>query len=96
MSYGSYAFAALAADLGFMLRLLTLIMLAVFVCWLAGYASLLIGVKFVTAWRRRREQAACHAEVARGLAEIDRFVQAHATRTAGSGCTDPDADHDES
>ncbi|HEX6522067.1 MAG TPA: hypothetical protein VF070_18980 [Streptosporangiaceae bacterium] len=95
MSYGGYAFAALAVDLGFILRLLTLIMLAVLVCWLAGYAFLMIGVKVVTAWGRRREQSAYRAEVARGLAELDRFVQAHAARTAGSGRADPDANHDE-
>lgn len=95
MSYGGYAFAALAVDLGFILRLLTLIMLAVIVCWLAGYTFSLIGAKVVTTWRRRREHAAYRAEVARGLAEIDRFVQAHAARPAGSGRTDPDANHDE-
>lgn len=95
MSDGGYAFAALAVDLGFILRLLTLIMVGVFVCWLAGYAFLLIGAKVMTAWRRRREQAAYRAEVARGLADIDRFVQAHAARTAGSGRPDPDANHDE-
>jgi ABC-type protease/lipase transport system fused ATPase/permease subunit len=94
MGSGSYAFADLAVDLVFILRLLAALMVALGVCWLAGCALLLTCAKTATAWRRRRERAAYRAEVARGLAEIDRFVRAHAGRTADSGCTD-DGTHDE-
>ena len=96
MSYGSYAFADLALEISFMVRLLTAILAGILAGWLVGYALLLTETKAVTAWHRRREQAAYRAEVARGLAEIDQFIRAHSGRITGSGCTDAEGTHDES
>lgn len=50
-------------------------------CWFACYGSYRAWGKVIAAWRRRRSEAARRAEVARGLADIERFLEAHAART---------------
>src|SRR5258708_21021525 len=49
-------------------------------CWFGCYGSYRAWVKMRAAWRRRRTEAAGRAEVVRGLAEIQRFLEAHAAR----------------
>jgi hypothetical protein len=50
-------------------------------CWFGCYGSYRAWVKMRAASRRRRTEAAGRAEVVRGLAEIERFLEAHAART---------------
>jgi hypothetical protein len=50
-------------------------------CWFACYGSYRAWVRVLAAWRHRRTEAARRAEVVRGLAEIERFLEGNAART---------------
>jgi F0F1-type ATP synthase membrane subunit c/vacuolar-type H+-ATPase subunit K len=49
-------------------------------CWFAAYGMYVAWAKGIAAWRRRRTEAARRAEIVRGLADIERFLEAHAAR----------------
>jgi len=93
VSYISYTFVDMGELLGYAVRLVLIGVIASGACWCACYA-------IYTAWtnagparrRRRRAETALRAEVARGLAEIELFLQA---RSAYAVPADPDTDGEE-
>jgi hypothetical protein len=81
VSYAGYSFMDAGEIMEDTVRLLFTGLLVACACWLACYAARVAGTRARAAWRRRRAEAACRAEVARGLAEIERYLQDHATGT---------------
>jgi hypothetical protein len=80
MGSGSVAFVDVGQAIDKMLILLLVSLLAGIAGWFVCYGIYMAWAKAIAAWRRRRTEAARQAEVARGLADIERFLQAHATR----------------
>jgi hypothetical protein len=80
MGNGSAAFVDVGQAMDEMLLLLFAGLLAGIAGWFACYGIYVAWAKVITTWRRRRTEAARRAEVARGLAEIERFLHAHAAR----------------
>lgn len=78
MGNGSVAFVDLGRAMDDMLIFLLASLIAGIACWFACYGMYLAGAKVIAAGRRRRTEAARRAEVVRGLAEIERFLEAHA------------------
>ncbi|HEY4465294.1 MAG TPA: hypothetical protein VGN41_21715 [Streptosporangiaceae bacterium] len=81
MGNGSVAMVDVGHAIDEMLIFLFAGVLAGIGCWFGCYGSYRAWVKMLAAWRRRRTEAACRAEVVRGLAEIESFLEAHAART---------------
>lgn len=81
MANGSVAMADVGQAMDEMLIFLFASLVAGIGCWFACYGMYRAWVKGMAVWRRRRTEAARRAEIARGLADIERFLEAHAART---------------
>lgn len=92
MSHASDAFPEMGLGLGHLLVLLVTGLLAGCACWLTCYAGYLGWRKAREVQRKHRAGAAYRAEVSRGLAEIERFLQAHAARASHGDAADGDGD----
>lgn len=93
MSYISYTSARMGELLSYALRVAVISVIVIAACWMLCYVS-------YTAWtsagparrRRNRAETALRAEVARGLADIEGFLQA---RSANAVPADPDSEGEE-
>ena len=80
MSYASYAYAEMGEVMDYTVSLLLAGLIAGCACGFACRGICVAWVKARTARRRRRAEIAVRAEAARGLAEIERFLEAHAAQ----------------
>jgi hypothetical protein len=84
VSYASYGLIDAGQMMDYTVRLLFTALVAGCACWFACYGICVAWVKARAVRRRRRAEAAHRAEVTRGLAEIERFLEAHAVTTRPS------------
>jgi hypothetical protein len=80
MGSGSVAFVDVGQAMDEILILLFASLMAGVAGWFTCYGMYLAWVKMIATWRHRRTEAARRAEVARGLADIERFLKAQAAR----------------
>ena len=80
MSYASYAFAEMGDVMDYTVSLLLAGLIAGCACRFACRGICVAWVRAGTARRRRRTEIALRGEVIRGLAEIERFLEAHAAQ----------------
>jgi hypothetical protein len=80
VNYASYAFAEMGEVMDFTVSLLLAGLIACCACRFACRGICVAWVRAGTARRRRRAEIALRADVTRGLAEIERFLEAHAAR----------------
>jgi hypothetical protein len=86
MGSGAYVLATAGQAFGFAVCLLLVVFSAGVACLLTARALRRACARARAACRRRLASAAFHAEVARGVAEIEEFLKSQAT---GSVCGEP-------
>lgn len=86
MGNSAYGFAAAGQAFGFAMCLLLVVFSAGVACLFAARALRRACARALVACRQRLARAAVHAEAARGLAEIEKFLESQPT---GSVCGEP-------